>query len=348
MIERDHFAILQEGVDTWNAWRSANPDINPCIAGHALTDVNLAGANFRAADLSRMNLLRVNLSDSDFRNADIRRTNLREADLSRSNMNGAQLYRANLNRSILTDAKLAGANLYRAYLSRADMRRADLRGAELGHSVLVSSDIDGSRLTGARVHGISVWALKGTPADQADLVITSDDEAAITVDNLKVAQFIYLLLANEEIRGVIDTITSKVVLILGRFSADRKPVLDALRNALRTRDLSPIVFDFEIPQDRDITETVTLLARMARFVIADLTDPKSIPQELQAIAPNVAVPIQPVILAGAEPWSMFKDLSRKYHWVLKPYEYRDQQHLLATLSDVLAPAEAKRRELSAD
>jgi hypothetical protein len=155
------------------------------------------------------------------------------------------------------------------------------------------------------------------------------------------------LLANEEIREVIDTITSKVVLILGRFTADRKPVLNALRDELRRRGLSPIVFDFEIPRDRDITETVTLLARMARFVIADLTDPRSIPQEIQAIAPDVAVPIQPLILAGHEPWSMFRDLRRKYHWVLEPYEYIDQQHLLATLSDVLAPAEAKREELSA-
>jgi hypothetical protein len=32
------------------------------------------------------------------------------------------------------------------------------------------------------------------------------------VDNIKVAQFIYLLLNNEEVRDFIDTITSKAVL----------------------------------------------------------------------------------------------------------------------------------------
>ena len=37
---------------------------------------------------------------------------------------------------------------------------------------------------------------------------------------------------------------------------------------------------------RDITETVTLLARMARFFIADLAEPSSIPKELEAIAPQ--------------------------------------------------------------
>ena len=44
-----------------------------------------------------------------------------------------------------------------------------------------------------------------------------------------------------------------------------------------------MLFDFDVPATRDITETVSLLARMARFIIADLTDPSSIPKELEAI-----------------------------------------------------------------
>ncbi len=94
----------------------------------------------------------------------------------------------------------------------------------------------------------------------------------ITVDNLKIAQFIYLLLNNKEIRDVIDTITSKVVLILGRFTSERKRVLDALREELRNHDYLPILFDFEKSTNRDITETVSTLAHIARFVIADITE----------------------------------------------------------------------------
>jgi hypothetical protein len=51
---------------------------------------------------------------------------------------------------------------------------------------------------------------------QANLVMP-EDQPVIQVDNLAVAPFIYLLLKNETIRHVIDTITSKVVLILGPF-----------------------------------------------------------------------------------------------------------------------------------
>ena len=86
---------------------------------------------------------------------------------------------------------------------------------------------------GCRVYGMSAWNLHPVGARQADLIITRDDQPEITVDNLEVAQFICLLLNNEWIRHVIGTITSKVVLILGRFTPERKAVLDALRRPAR-------------------------------------------------------------------------------------------------------------------
>jgi hypothetical protein len=49
---------------------------------------------------------------------------------------------------------------------------------------------------------------------------------------------------------VIDTITSKVVLILGRFTPERKSVLDAIRDQLRKRNYLPVLFDFEKPSNR--------------------------------------------------------------------------------------------------
>jgi hypothetical protein len=112
----------------------------------------------------------------------------------------------------------------------------------------------------------SAWGLKLDGATQQNLVITPEDEPDITVDNIEVAQFVYLLLYNQKIRAAIDAITSKAVLILSRFTHERKAVLDALRHELRKRDYLPILFDFDVPATRDITETVTLLARMSRFI----------------------------------------------------------------------------------
>jgi hypothetical protein len=65
-------------------------------------------------------------------------------------------------------------------------------------------------------------------------VITPRDESVIQLDNLEIAQFIYLLLNNEKIRDMIDTLGKKAVLILGRFTTERKEVLDAIRAATST------------------------------------------------------------------------------------------------------------------
>src|SRR5262249_30105681 len=135
----------------------------------------------------------------------------------------------------------------------------------LRNAGLVDANLTKAKLNGSRVYGASVWNAVTTGAEQQNLVITDPKDPPITVDNIEVAQFIYLLLHNKKIRDVIDTITSKAVLILGRLTEKRKPVLEALREELRNRKYVPILFDFEKPRSRNTDETITLLARMARF-----------------------------------------------------------------------------------
>jgi uncharacterized protein YjbI with pentapeptide repeats len=258
---------------------------------------------------------------------------IRYPDLSGADLSGADLSAANL-----TDAYLMGANLSRANLARADLSRANLFWACLNHA-----DLTGADLTGCRVHGVSAWSLKLERAKQQNLIITYENGPEITVDNIEVAQLIYLMLNNQKVRDVIDTITSKAVLILGRFTKERKTVLDALREELRKRDLLPILFDFEVPATRDITETISLLARMARFVVADITDAKSIPEELAVIVPDLpSVPVQPLLLEGSAEYSMFEHF-RRYPWVLDIYKYPSPERLIADLGErVIDPAEKWR------
>jgi hypothetical protein len=135
-----------------------------------------------------------------------------------------------------------------------------------------------------------------------------------------------LLLTREKLGDIINTVTSKAVLILGRFTPERIVILDAMANKLRDYNLIPIIFDFERATSRDFTETIKTLAGLSLFVIADITNPKSTPLELQATVPDYQIPFVAIQQDGEEPFSMFGDLL-KYDWVLKPvitYSSSDQ------------------------
>jgi len=85
---------------------------------------------------------------------------------------------------------------------------------------------------------------------------------------------------------------------------------------------------------------------MDRFIIADITDAKSIPQELQRILPNnPSLPVCPLILDSQYEYAIFQDFLL-YPWVLEPYRYKSLDELLGSLEDkVLDPAIDSAREI---
>jgi uncharacterized protein YjbI with pentapeptide repeats len=381
MDNSSHLNILKQGVERWNELRKQHPDLEPDFRGVDLSNASLVGANLfkarlsradlrssdlrdaylseadllgadaRRADFSRANLLEANLRQVNFGEANLSEANLEAADLRGAILDRARLPKAHLRLALLNGASLEyadarEANLNAANLRLANFREADLRGANLNSAILVQTGFAGAKLTGCRVYGVSAWDLRLEGAEQTGLVISRGSEPLITVDDLEVAQFIRLLLNNEKLRRVIDTLTSKAVLILGRFTPERKAVLDAIRDELRRQDLLPVVFDFERPVSRDYTETVSTLAHMSRFIIADLTEARGIPQELQSIVPDLpSVPVQPLLEAGSTEYAMFEHF-RSYPWVLEPYQYDDSGSLIASLAvDVVAPALQKATEL---
>jgi uncharacterized protein YjbI with pentapeptide repeats len=365
MANEEHLARLQQGVEAWNQWRAANPGIRPDLSEAHLARENLRGANLSRADLDEAELTHADLSQAELRGANLwaarligahlHGADLIGASLIDANLHQANLFKANLHRAKLHQANLLGVSLFGVSLIGADLLGANLSGANLSGADLtavrlVETDLNGANLAGCRVYGISAWDVHLTGAQQSDLIITPADEPVITVDNLDVAQFIYLLLHNEKIREVIDTITSKAVLILGRFNPpERKAVLDAIRDEVRFYDYLPIMFDFQKPEGRNYIETVSTLAHMARFVIADITDAKVVLQELERIVPSLpSVPVQPVVRSNTDINAVIIDSVGRLNFLEQLYVYQDIADVKANLhSKIIQPAEAQLTEIQA-
>lgn len=318
-----------------------------CIKSNFLA-ANLRGADLRGAMLHKVILTGADLSNARFDSeSDLTEAEIMQARLVEAQLSGARMVFADLRLSNLTRADLNGSDLGEIVFTGADLSGANLSGANLSGAVLIRTTVEGASFAGARVYGVSVWDLKGTPEDETDLIVTPRDQPTVTVSDLEVAQFVYLLLNNAKIRDVIDTVTAKAVLILGRFTDEKKKILNAIRDRLSTEDYVPIIFDFDKPAQRDLTETISTLAHMSRFIIADITDPNSIPQELMKIIPQLpSVPVQPILLEGKKEWSMFKDLRRTGR-ILTTFHYQNLEDVRRNLREkMLAPAEKWLDEFS--
>jgi uncharacterized protein YjbI with pentapeptide repeats len=207
MANQKQVEILLSDVDNWNNWRREILYNTPI--GESTEVIDFSEANFNGAELRYANLREANLSNSHLWNV-----NLEEASLIRANLTGAELIGANLSSANFSEADLSGADLREAKLWETDFSQANLNRTNLIFANFIRTKIDNAKLSSAYVYGVNVWELTGNFLEQKDLIITPHGTPAITVDNIKISQFIHLILNNAEIREVINTLTSKAVLIL--------------------------------------------------------------------------------------------------------------------------------------
>jgi hypothetical protein len=131
MANEEHLKILKQGVDAWNRWREANPEILPDLREADLAWAELGDMNFRGANLDNGNLTGAKLSG----------TNLRWASLHGANLSWAALNRTDLRGANLSGANLHGADLRRANISMPDLSGADFSEAQVGFTTFAFADL---------------------------------------------------------------------------------------------------------------------------------------------------------------------------------------------------------------
>ncbi len=316
-----------------------------------LSQSDLAGANLDGADLSGAFLVRANLSGASLLGTVLQGASLGQASLFRAKLGKAVLrqasfFKADLSEADLGEADLEGANLQEAVLERTNLRRARLANANLCFATLLKTNLEGAVLDNCAVYGTSLWDVNLADSSQRDLDIMPAQQPVLSVDSLQTAQLVGMLLHHEKARYEVFSITLNTVLVIGRFPPERRPVLEAVKEALRREDFAPLVLDFHLPGSGDKNEIVKTLGRMSRFVIADLTGDKRIADTLDAVVHFLpSIPIQPVGQAGREQ-GLGSGHFQKYRWVLPFWRFADETDLAARIGrEVVAPAEQKAAEI---
>ena len=351
MADNAHIAKFLEGFGVWNAWRNTidgrRPDLSDVdFFSHVQQERQFTLHEYSGFNFSRCNLNRASFRNCFFTHCDFSDSSLHFSDLVDSYFANCNFSDAELNVSKIGSAQFLFCDFTNAELSYCSAEEANFSDSrfyrtKLDNMSLVKANFSRTIIDGALVYGTSAWDIELTGSVQRNIEI-SKDYPSITVPSIELAQFIALLVNNVKIREIIDTITSKVVLILGRFTTDRKAVLDEIKNELQRHGYVPVLFDFEGPQSRDLTETVSTLASMSKFVVVDLSAAKSVPQELSAIVPHFpSLPVQPILIKGESEYGMFEHF-RRYPWVLSTLEY-ETAALPSLVQTIVTNCEATRR-----
>ena len=282
-----------------------------------------------------------NFSEANCRQAHFERADCRDALF----LDGAYLAQASLREADFRGALMAEANLSQANLWRTLLDGADLSHANLSDAILDETSLRGASLRGARVLGTFVRRVRmDEDTNQRELLVDlhvawdrQPGEMVVftEVDDLRVAQFHNIVDEPGAVGKLLAATTQRVVLILGRFTPRRKVVLKALARALGKRGKIAIIFDFPTPSQREISDTVRFIAGMSEFIVVDLTAASSVPLELQATAPDLMVPVLPIIQSNHRAFAMFSDLQRRYFWIQPTLQYRSVAELVHHVDDAI-------------
>lgn len=153
MANPEHLAILQQGLEVWNAWREENPDVRPDLSKTDLRGFRLFGIDLNNANLSSVNLAGVNLVGSNLHKVALYDSKLDEASLYEVDLSEANLWGADARGTAFHDANLREANLRKTDLLGAILRGADFRGGWLIDALLYQTDLHRTNLEDAWLGG---------------------------------------------------------------------------------------------------------------------------------------------------------------------------------------------------
>lgn len=314
MVDKNSLNYFKLGYKKWNNWKKETKEfinLGNCELDKELgLEKNIVSIpEYYRYDFSNIRMTKIVARGSIFNSCNFKNTRLNFSDLCYSvfvdcNFEGANLSVSKLGSTKFINCSFKGAKLSYCSCEDSEFESSEFSGTNMDNMSLVKTSFKNSNLSNVTMYGTSVWDLNLEGTSQEEIHI-SKDRSSISVPNIELAQFIFLLLNNSKIRSVIESVTSKVVLILGNF--ENKLILNKIKEQIKIAGYLPVIYDFCSPQNRNLTETLKILAGLSKFIIVDLSNPRSVPHELANVVVDFpSVPIQPLINSSEKPYVMIE------------------------------------------
>lgn len=181
---------------------------NADFRGANLSKVNFAmstlrGATFDGANVAEAELFRSDLSDTSWRDTDLRGANMHQLTLVGADMTGARATDAQMFRSELNNATLVDADFTRVALQQATIVDADAQRVRMPGSNLFRVDMSGTNFTEALLHdsNLAQTIAHGVRFHGADLSHVDLTHADLRYADLSGADLSYANLAGANLTG---------------------------------------------------------------------------------------------------------------------------------------------------
>lgn len=147
MANAEQLAILRQGIQAWNEWRTKNEGM----------EIDLSETDLEGADLRCINFQKANLRSARFSQACLEEANLRGANLVGASLLKTHLKKANLREANLITANLSGADLCEAYLTDANLSSTKLQATGFQRASLQRTNLSDARLKGNDLRETNLW-----------------------------------------------------------------------------------------------------------------------------------------------------------------------------------------------
>ena len=204
MVNSKHVKNLKKGVEKWNKWREENPQISPNLRGLNFVKEfpneneiynlpNFEGCNFSNVDLHGVSLRNGYYINCSFDGSTIQYADLVDAYFSSCSFKKTKMRVTKIGSATFYNCKFEDADLSYCSAEETSFSNSKLINTKLENIRFVSNDFSDANLVGCSIYGISSWDLNLNNSVQKDLIITKKEQPEITVDNIELAQFLYLI-----------------------------------------------------------------------------------------------------------------------------------------------------------